>query len=46
MIKKTSILIGTNVIEPVNLELSVPPKVNSPFVTVSAVAGSKETETS
>lgn len=29
--------------EPVNLEESVPPKVNSPLVTDSEVVGSKET---
>lgn len=36
-------VMGTKVIDPVNLDESVPPKVISPFVTESDVVGSNET---
>lgn len=36
------LLRGAKVIEPVNLLLSVPPKVNSPLLEVAVVVGSKE----
>lgn len=32
--------------EPVNFELSVPPKVNSPLLLISSVVGSNDTATS
>ena len=35
-------LIGVNVIDPVNFELSVPPNVNSPLFATSCVVGSNE----
>lgn len=35
-----------NVIEPVNLDESVPPNVNSPFTEERLVVGSKDTDTS
>jgi hypothetical protein len=37
------LVIGVNVIIPVNLDASVPPKVSSPFVTESELVGSNET---
>ena len=33
---------GANVIAPLNFELSVPPKVNSPFSAISEVVGLNE----
>ena len=40
---KCYVLRGAKVIAPVNLELSVPPKVSSPLLATSEVVGSKET---